>query len=58
MQSDVLWTGLEQFRHQGLAQPKRLALKAAFDTGPAILGLVQDDLAAGLHRVFGHRTLS
>jgi hypothetical protein len=42
--ADVL---LEQLRHQGLGEPKGLALEAALDAGAPVLGLVEDQLALG-----------
>jgi hypothetical protein len=38
--ADVL---LKQLSEQGLGEPKGLVLKAAFETGPPILGLVEKD---------------
>ena len=47
MQADVLLGRLEQLRHVLLGQPDGLALKPHIDLKLSVLGLVDEELAAG-----------
>jgi hypothetical protein len=45
VQGDVLRARLEELGHLGLTEPQRFLLEPALDTGLAVPGLVQEELA-------------
>jgi hypothetical protein len=47
VQRDILWCGLEKLRDLRLRQSERFDIEPARDARAAILGLVEDEFAAG-----------
>src|ERR1019366_9629047 len=50
VQGDVLRRGLEELRHGCLREPDGIVLETAGDTGLAVLGAVEDELAGAFGR--------